>query len=85
MPLKPKDLAKICESTEFIFAWLINLNLLFILNSVYANFVKLGVLDFEKIPPLAGIITFGDVQTKNVIKKFPFEKDRTWFENHNRL
>lgn len=47
-----------------------------ILKTVYANFVKLGVLDFEKIPPLAGIITFGDVQTRNVIKKFLFEKDR---------
>lgn len=48
-----------------------------ILKTVYANFVKLGVLDFEKIPPLAGIITFGDAQTRNVIKKFLFEKDRS--------
>lgn len=77
MPLKLKDLAKICESTESIIAWLINLNLLLYLKDcIYANFVKLGVLDFEKIPPLAGIITFGDVQTRNVITKFPFEKDR---------
>lgn len=64
MPLKIRDLVKIYESTYIILLYSL------ILNMIYANSVKLGALDFEKIPPLAGTFTFGYIQTRNVLKRF---------------
>lgn len=76
MPLKLKDLAKICESTESIITCLINLNLLLNLKDCICKFCEIGRFGFRKDSSLAGIITFGDVQTRNLIKKFLFKKDR---------
>lgn len=54
VPLKLKDVAKYASLQNLLLHGLLILIYFLILKTVYANFVKLGVLDFEKILPLAG-------------------------------
>lgn len=82
MPLKLKDLAKICESTESIIAWLINLNLLLNLKDCICKFCEIGRFGFRKDSSFSRDNYVWRCSNKKCHKKVSVRKG-SWFENHN--
>lgn len=82
MLLKLKDLAKICESTESIIAWLINLNLLLNLKDCICKFCEIGRFGFRKDSSFSRDNYVWRCSNKKCHKKVTVRKG-SWFENHN--
>jgi hypothetical protein len=70
MPMKFKDLVKICDSVESIINWLIQVGLTLNICASICKSCDFGVLDYGRTVLTAVTATFGDAATINATRKY---------------